>query len=359
MQTYRILRYCFFVLFIVAISQTAISKTETFRINTGSAERSGISQDSISKSEIADYRKRFEAIEKMINSKRGTYEDARRSLETLRNSRVRNLQEFSGRFSAMQQKLTAWNLEINPKVPPVKEPVNPNTPPKTTAQTSEQKAGQVAEQKLTTTDKEATMLSYFPDTMTVGTDFLAYVEITRDNNVQLSTRGSNVNSTIDKFIISSSAIGTSVMSSSVTVELGLDGGNQNFTINPRSDSRTKTLTDNGSARWEWNISPNAAGDTRLKLTVKYQRQNPDGTMQEVSAISKVFVVRCLAKSETTSDNLPWIILGVVVLLALIGYLVYTLSRGKNKNVEHRHVSRTDRRDVNRRDVDVDRDIDKR
>ncbi len=361
MQYNKILKYFLFVIFIgtisFTISESAFAKNETLAIIK---ENRGVVSDSISKSEIADYRKNFEAVEKQIASKRGTYDDAKRSFNGISGSRVRNLPEFAGRFSSMQSKLTAWNLEVNPKQPPVVVPGTPKNP-KNPVKTNN---GQAEEEKNVNENiRKSLMLSYFPDTMSVGTDFLAYIEISKDNMMKFGNlNNNNNNSGIDSIVISSSALRTAVMNTQVTVELSKDGGADNFSINSR-DSKMKTISDNGSARWEWLLSPNAAGDGRLRLSVTYQKQNKDGTMQDVAAMNKVIVVKGLAKknTDTASNNMLWIILGVVVVLVIIVFVLLNGRKNKNNQTRVDTNNRNDRQDVNRNDVnrnnrnDVDRD----
>jgi hypothetical protein len=334
MQIHKFLKYLLFIVFISAIAPSAYSGNESFM------SKSGISQDSIPKSEIAEYRKRFESVEKMIASRRGTYQDAKNSFNGISGSRVRNLPEFAGRFSAMQSKLNAWNLEVNPKQPPVVVPNNPSNPPKNTGKTNEP----VAKPLGTEVEHKSLMLSYFPDTLTVGNNFLAYVEITKDNTVKFGNlTGSN--NTLDSIIISSLA-GTSGINpgTQITVELTRDGGSDNFTIASRSD-KTKTLTDNGSARWEWNLSPTTEGDSRFRLSVTYKKVSKDGVTQDVPAMNKFITVKGLAQktSEPKSNYLPWIIVGALILLGLVGY---ALSRSKNKN-KNRHDRHDDKHIIQR------------
>jgi hypothetical protein len=332
MQYYRILTFSLFALFICVISQRAFSHETTFNNSYKPYNAEGLSQDSIPKSEIAEYRKRFESVEKMIATKRGNYADAKNSFNSISSSRVRNLPEFAGRYSAMQQKLNAWNLEVNPKTPPVVVPNNPSTPRNTgkTNEPVEKVTGNITEHK-------SLMLTYFPDTLSVGNEFLAYVEITKDNTVKFGNLNAGNNTTLDSIIITSLA-GTPGVTpgTQVSVELSRDGGADNFAITSRSD-KTKTLSDNGTSRWEWNLRPNAEGDTRLRLNVTYKKVSADGkTTQDVQAINKFIVVKGLAKQTVTvekeSNYLPWIITGAIVLLVLIGY---ALSRGKKNNYERR------------------------
>lgn len=345
MQHFKILRYFLLTLFICVVSQsafshTAFSRNEVFKIN----KVEGISQDSIPKSEIAEYRKRFESVEKMISRKSGSYADAKNSFNGISGSRVRNLPEFAGRFSAMQSKLNAWNLEVNPKQPPVVVPNNPKTP-RTTSKTNEP----VAKATETEVERRSLMLSYFPDTLTVGNNFLAYIEITKDNTVKFGNL-SATNNTLDSIIISSLAGTSGATGTQVTVELTRDGGTDNFTIASRSD-KTKTLSDNGTSRWEWNLSPNAEGEARFRLSVTYKKQSKDGVAQEVSAINKFITVKGLAKKTSepaASNNTLWIILGVVALLVIIGII---LSRGKkdknNRNRTEQNRIEQDRIEQNR------------
>lgn len=334
MQHFKILRYFLLALFICVVSQSAFSKTSsgetTLKTLYKFSKVEGISQDSISKSEIADYRKRFESVEKMIARKSGNYTDAKRSFDGISSSRVRSLPEFAGRFSSMQSKLSAWNLEVNPKQPPVVVPNNPNTP-RTTVKTNEP----VAKATETEVERRSLMLSYFPDTLTVGNNFLAYIEITKDNTVKFGNLTGN-NNTLDSLIISSLASTSGITpGTQVTVELTRDGGTDNFTIASRSD-KTKTLSDNGTSRWEWNLSPNAEGEARFRLSVTYKKQSKDGVTQEVSAINKFITVKGLAKKTSepaASNNTLWIILGVVALLVIIGIILSKGKKDKDKDTQ--------------------------
>jgi hypothetical protein len=58
-------------------------------------------------------------------------------------------------------------------------PNNPSTP-RNTGKTNEP----VAKMTSTEIEHKSLMLSYFPDTLSVGNEFLAYVEITKDNTVK-------------------------------------------------------------------------------------------------------------------------------------------------------------------------------
>lgn len=296
----------------------------------------------------------------MVASKRGNYADAKSSFDGLRGSRVSKLSEFSGRLSAMQQKLTAWNLEVNPKTPPVVVPNNPSTP-RNTGKTNEP----VAKMTSTEIEHKSLMLSYFPDTLSVGNEFLAYVEITKDNTVKFGNLNAGNNTTLDSIIITSLAGTTGITpGTQVSIELTRDGGADNFAITSRSD-KTKTLSDNGTSRWEWNLRPNAEGETRLRLNVTYKKTTKDGASQNVTAINKFIVVKGLAKktTEPKSNYLPWIIIGAIVLLALIGY---ALSRGKKNKHERNRVeqnrldeerieqSRNEQKRINRDRDDLDK-----
>jgi hypothetical protein len=333
-------KYFLYAVFIFLVFQSALSPAETKFKN----EASKIQADSISKSEIADFRKSFEAAEKTIATRRGSYEDAQRQLNSLRGSRVRNLPEFAGRFSAMQQKLSDWNKEVNPKQPPVVTPSTPTTTPKNN--TGKQPQAEVKD--TAHVEIKSSMLSYFPDTISVGNDFIAYVEISRNNSVQMS--GTNANSTVDEIVTGITGMKTGAVNSMLSADLRIDGGNENFTISPRFDSKSKTVDESSNARWEWLIRPNAAGDFRLRLTVNAQRQGADGITREVPAITKVFVVKGLAKKTDNagSSTLLWVIIGVVVLLLVI--LAIVLSRGRRNNNRHKD------RDNNRRDTEVHRNI---
>lgn len=286
--------------------------------------------DSISKSEIADYRKSFESVEKMIASRRGTYEEAQRQFNAIRGSRVRNLPEFAGRFSAMQQKLSDWNKEVNPKQPPVVTPSTPTTTPKTTGNIKQPEVKDTSRVEL-----KASMLSYFPDTLTVGNDFIAYVEITRGGSVQMGS--SNANSTVDE-IVTGTGMKTGPANSMVSVDLRIDGGNENSTISPRFDSKMKTIDESGNARWEWLIRPTAEGDFRLRLNVTYQKQGSDGIVKETPAITKVFVVKASTRKNDNVFAGPalWIIGGLVLLIVILG-IVLSQGRKNKKTVVHRNL----------------------
>lgn len=365
MQHFKTLRYFLLALFICVVSQStlspAFSHERTFNKPLTLNVTEGISQDSISKSEIADFRKRFESVEKMVASKRGNYADAKSSFDGLRGSRVSKLPEFAGRLSSMQSKLTAWNLEVNPKQPPVEVPNNPKNPRNTSKATEEP----VAKMTSTEIEHKSLMLTYFPDTLSIGNEFLAYVEITKDNTVKFGNLNAGNNTTLDSIIITSLAGTTGITpGTQVSVELTRDGGTDNFAITSRSD-RTKTLSDNGTSRWEWNLRPNAEGETRLRLNVTYKKTTKDGASQDVSAINKFIVVKGLAKktTEPKSNNTIWIILAVAALLGLIGYL---LSRGKKNKHERNRVeqnrldqerieqSRNEQKRVNRDRDDLNR-----
>lgn len=322
-------KYFLYAVFIFIAFQIVFSPALKAEINT-KKELIKIQADSISKPEIADYRKSFEAVEKMIASRRGTYEDAQKQFNSIRNSRVRNLPEFAGRFSAMQQKLSDWQREVTPKPPPVVTPTTPSTTPK-----SNNPKQRLAEEKDTSRiEIKSSMLSYFPDTITVGNDFIAYVEISRNNSVQISR--TNVNSTVDEIMTGTKGMKTGEVNSIISAELRIDGGNENFTISPRFDSKSKTVDESSNARWEWLIRPNVSGDFRLRLTVTSQKQGNNGITKEVPVITKVFVVKGLAKKNEymTSSILLWIIIGAVVLLLVI--LGIVLSRGRKKKETEIH-----------------------
>jgi LysM repeat protein len=61
------------------------------------------------KSQVADYRRKFEALEKKINSKSGTKEDADKEFAEIEASKIRCLPEFWDRYQAMKKKLADWN----------------------------------------------------------------------------------------------------------------------------------------------------------------------------------------------------------------------------------------------------------
>ena len=61
------------------------------------------------KSQVADYRRKFEALEKKINSKSGSKEDAEKEFAEIEASKIRCLPEFWDRYQAMKKKLADWN----------------------------------------------------------------------------------------------------------------------------------------------------------------------------------------------------------------------------------------------------------
>ena len=62
------------------------------------------------KSGVADFRKKFESLEKTINSKSGTKEDAEKDFAEIEASKIKCLPEFWDRYQAMKKKLAAWDV---------------------------------------------------------------------------------------------------------------------------------------------------------------------------------------------------------------------------------------------------------
>ena len=60
------------------------------------------------KSQVADFRTKFNDLEKKINSKSGSKEDAEKTFAEIEASKIRCLPEFWDRFNAMKKKLDAW-----------------------------------------------------------------------------------------------------------------------------------------------------------------------------------------------------------------------------------------------------------
>ena len=60
------------------------------------------------KSGVADFRKSFEEVEKIINSKSGKPEDAMAKFNMIKASKIRCLPEFWDRFNAMEKKMNDW-----------------------------------------------------------------------------------------------------------------------------------------------------------------------------------------------------------------------------------------------------------
>jgi LysM repeat protein len=60
------------------------------------------------KSQVADYRNKFEALEKKINSKTGSKEEAEQQFAEIEASKIRCLPEFWDRYQAMKKKLADW-----------------------------------------------------------------------------------------------------------------------------------------------------------------------------------------------------------------------------------------------------------
>jgi len=64
------------------------------------------------KSGVADFRKKFESVEKTINSKSGTKEDAEKMFAEIEASRIKCLPEFWDRYNAMKKKLADWGPPV-------------------------------------------------------------------------------------------------------------------------------------------------------------------------------------------------------------------------------------------------------
>jgi hypothetical protein len=62
------------------------------------------------KSGVADFRKKFESLEKTINSKSGTKEDAEKDFAEIEASKIKCLPEFWDRYQAMKKKLADWTI---------------------------------------------------------------------------------------------------------------------------------------------------------------------------------------------------------------------------------------------------------
>jgi len=62
------------------------------------------------KSGVADFRKKFESLEKTINSKSGTKEDAEKDFAEIEASKIKCLPEFWDRYLAMKKKLDGWDV---------------------------------------------------------------------------------------------------------------------------------------------------------------------------------------------------------------------------------------------------------
>jgi LysM repeat protein len=60
------------------------------------------------KSGVADFRKKFESLEKTINSKSGKKEDAEKKFKVIEASKIKCLPEFWDRYQSMKKKLAAW-----------------------------------------------------------------------------------------------------------------------------------------------------------------------------------------------------------------------------------------------------------
>ena len=63
------------------------------------------------KSGVADFRKKFESLEKTINSKSGKKEDAEKKFAAIEASKIKCLPEFWDRYQAMKKKLAAWTIK--------------------------------------------------------------------------------------------------------------------------------------------------------------------------------------------------------------------------------------------------------
>jgi hypothetical protein len=64
------------------------------------------------KSGVADFRKKFEALEKTINKKDGKKEDAVKMFAEIEASRIKCLPEFYDRYKKMKAALDAWGPEV-------------------------------------------------------------------------------------------------------------------------------------------------------------------------------------------------------------------------------------------------------
>ena len=62
------------------------------------------------KSGVADFRKKFESLEKTINSKSGKKEDAEKKFAAIEASKIKCLPEFWDRYQAMKKKLAGWDV---------------------------------------------------------------------------------------------------------------------------------------------------------------------------------------------------------------------------------------------------------
>lgn len=60
------------------------------------------------KSQVADYRTKFNDLERKINSRTGTKEDAEAEFAVIEASKIRCLPEFWDRYNAMKKKLDEW-----------------------------------------------------------------------------------------------------------------------------------------------------------------------------------------------------------------------------------------------------------
>ncbi len=63
------------------------------------------------KSGVADFRNKFELLEKSINSKSGTREEQIKKLEEIEASKIKCLPEFWDRYQAMKKKTDYWDNE--------------------------------------------------------------------------------------------------------------------------------------------------------------------------------------------------------------------------------------------------------
>ena len=63
------------------------------------------------KSGVADFRKKFEAVEKTINGKQGKKEDAEKMFAEIEASKIKCLPEFYDRYKKMKTALAAWGPE--------------------------------------------------------------------------------------------------------------------------------------------------------------------------------------------------------------------------------------------------------
>lgn len=63
------------------------------------------------KAGVADFRKKFEKVEKIINKKEGKKEDAEKMFEEIEASKIKCLPEFYDRYKKMKDNLAKWTVE--------------------------------------------------------------------------------------------------------------------------------------------------------------------------------------------------------------------------------------------------------